>query len=112
MNLFKKIKIILLVSIFLFPLNSIYAQSTDDIISNIKIEGNQRVEIDTIYSYLNISIGEQFDIDKLNNSLKNLYSTGFFSDVNINRDGNVVIVQVLENPITVSYTHLTLPTKA
>ncbi len=99
MNLFKKIKIILSVSIFLFPLNSIYAQSTDDIISNIKIEGNQRVEIDTIYSYLNISIGEQFDIDKLNNSLKNLYSTGFFSDVNINRDGNVVIVQVLENPI-------------
>ena len=99
MNLFKKIKIILLVSILLFPVKSIYGQSKDDIISNIKIEGNQRVEIDTIYSYLNISIGEQFDIDKLNNSLKNLYSTGFFSDVNINRDGNVVIVQVLENPI-------------
>ena len=99
MNLLKKIKIILLVGILLFPFNSIYAQSTNDIISNIIIEGNQRVEIDTINSYLNISIGEQFDIDKLNNSLKNLYSTGFFSDVNIIRDGNIVIVQVLENPI-------------
>ena len=99
MNLFKKIKIILLVVMLLYPINFTYAQSTNDIISNIKIEGNQRVEIDTIYSYLNISIGEQFDIDKLNNSLKNLYSTGFFSDVNIIRDGNIVIVQVLENPI-------------
>ena len=38
MNLFKKIKIIILVGIVLFPLNSIYAQSTNDIISNIKNE--------------------------------------------------------------------------
>ena len=42
MNLFKKIKIILLVGVLLFPLKSIYAQSTNDTISNIKIEGNQK----------------------------------------------------------------------
>ena len=89
----------LLFFIFIFSINFVYAQNSNDIISDIKIEGNQRVELDTIYSYLKVSKGENFDIDKLNNSLKNLYSTGFFSDVNIMRDNSIVIIKVVENPI-------------
>ena len=85
--------------ILVFSINFVYAQNSNDIISDIKIEGNQRVELDTIYSYLNLSKGENFDIDKLNNSLKNLYSTGFFSDVNILRDNTIIIIKVVENPI-------------
>ena len=99
MNLSIRLKIILLIIIYIFHINFSHAQTSDDIISNIKIEGNQRVEFDTISSYLNISSGDIFDIDKLNNSLKNLYSTGFFSDVNIIRNGSVILVQVVENPI-------------
>ena len=58
----------LLFFIFIFSINFVYAQNSNDIISDIKIEGNQRVELDTIYSYLKVSKGENFDIDKLNNS--------------------------------------------
>jgi outer membrane protein insertion porin family len=99
MKLFKKIIIVLFLFLFLFPVNSIYAQNSDDIISSVRVEGNKRVELDTINSYLNISQGDQYDLDKLNNSIKNLYSTGFFSDVNILRDGNTIVVKVVENPI-------------
>ena len=100
MKLTIKFKILsLLFLIFIFSINFVYAQNSNDIISDIKIEGNQRVELDTIYSYLKVSKGENFDIDKLNNSLKNLYSTGFFSDVNIMRDNSIVIIKVVENPI-------------
>ena len=99
MKLYKNIKIILILVSLFCPINFIYAQSSNEVISNIKIEGNQRVELDTIYSYLNISVGEQFDVDLLNTSLKSLYSTGFFSDVNIIRNGNAIIVKIIENPI-------------
>ncbi|PPR16836.1 MAG: Outer membrane protein assembly factor BamA [Alphaproteobacteria bacterium MarineAlpha9_Bin3] len=99
MYLSLRLKIILFTIIYICPIYYTHAQTSDDIISNIKIEGNQRVELDTISSYLNISSGDVFDIDKLNNSLKNLYSTGFFSDVNIVRNGSVILVQVIENPI-------------
>jgi outer membrane protein insertion porin family len=100
MKLLNKNKnIALLFFIFSLLVNSVYAQNTNDIIANIQIEGNQRVEIDTINSYLNISKGDQFNIDKLNNSLKQLYATGFFSDVRIVRNGSIIIIKVVENPI-------------
>jgi len=99
MKILKKLKFILVFIVYISPINFLYAQSSGDIISNIIIEGNQRVEQDTIYSYLNINNGDFFDIDKLNNSLKNLYSTGFFSDVNIIKNNSEIIVQVIENPI-------------
>src|SRR6056300_1570574 len=99
MKILKKLKFILVFIVYIYPINFLYAQSSGDIISNIIIEGNQRVEQDTIYSYLNINNGDFFDIDKLNNSLKNLYSTGFFSDVNIIKNNSEIIVQVIENPI-------------
>ena len=100
MKLFNKFKILsLLFCILMISINFVYAQNSNDIISHIEIEGNQRVELDTIYSYLNVLKGEDFDIDKLNNSLKNLYSTGFFSDINILRDNSTIIIKVVENPI-------------
>ena len=67
MKLFKQYTIIFL--LFLLPINLIHAQNSNDIISDITIEGNQRVEIDTINSYLNINVGEAYDLDKLNNSI-------------------------------------------
>ncbi len=85
--------------IFLININTINAQNLDDVISKILIEGNKRVEEETIYSYVNISKGDSFDSDKLNNTLKSLFSTGFFSDVKIVRDDSVLIIKVIENPI-------------
>jgi outer membrane protein insertion porin family len=68
-------------------------------IADIKIEGNQRVEAGTILSYMTVQVGDQFDPDRLDRSLKTLYATGLFSDVKLSRSGNTLVVKVAENPI-------------
>ncbi|MEQ1789600.1 MAG: outer membrane protein assembly factor BamA [Rickettsiales bacterium] len=68
-------------------------------ISSIRIEGNQRIEKSTILSYLGIKSGNKLKQDDVDESLKNLYATGFFSDVKLLKSGNVLVVRVIENPI-------------
>ncbi|MCB1969301.1 MAG: outer membrane protein assembly factor BamA [Geminicoccaceae bacterium] len=75
------------------------AESPDDRIQNIIIEGNQRIEDATVESYLSIHRGDTFDSTALDNSLKNLFATGLFDDVVIRRTGNDLVVSVVENPI-------------
>jgi outer membrane protein insertion porin family len=68
-------------------------------IKEIRIEGSERIEPETIRSYLTISPGDVFDNDKLDKSLKSLFQTGLFADVNLQREGDALIVRVVENPI-------------
>ena len=66
---------------------------------DIIVVGNQRIEASTILSYMDIEIGDSISQSRLNQALKTLYGTGLFSDVNIVRDGDTLVVQVSENPI-------------
>ncbi len=75
------------------------AQTTDDIIRDIRVEGNQRVEAETIESYLKVRRGDPFDPRRLDESLRSLFATGLFDDVSIEREGDVLVVRVVENPI-------------
>ena len=70
-----------------------------NIIRTIDVRGNQRIEADTVRSYMLLQPGDRFDADRLDRSLKSLFATGLFSDVKVGRDGNRVIVEVVENPI-------------
>lgn len=68
-------------------------------IRSIQVVGNQRVEANTVASYLLFAPGDPYSEERIDVSLKTLYSTGLFADVLIDpRDGNVLI-QVVENPI-------------
>jgi outer membrane protein insertion porin family len=69
------------------------------IIASIRVEGNQRIEEGTILSYMLVQAGDPFDRSRLDSSLKTLYATGLFSDVNLRRDGDILVVHVVENPI-------------
>ena len=71
----------------------------DDLIESIKVVGNQRIEYSTITSYLLFDKGSKFDPIFIDQSLKKLFATGFFSDVAIAREGQILIVNVVENPI-------------
>ena len=71
------------------------AQST----SAIVVEGNRRVEADTIRSYFRTTGGERLDSYKIDQALKALYATGLFQDVRINQSGPRLIVTVVENPV-------------
>ncbi|MCP4935447.1 MAG: outer membrane protein assembly factor BamA [bacterium] len=68
-------------------------------IGKIIVNGNQRVEDETVLSYLQFVPGDRYDASKVDNSLKSLFATGLFADVNISRKGRVVTVRVSENPI-------------
>jgi len=68
-------------------------------LSRIVVEGNQRIEGETVASYMTVHPGEPFGPDDINESLKKLFATGLFADVSIRVDGDVIIVHVVENPI-------------
>ena len=78
--------------------NHAYAQSGATI-RNIRVEGNRRIEPETVRSYLQFSNGDVFDPDAVNSSLKSLFATGLFEDVKISRQGSTVIIKVTENPV-------------
>jgi outer membrane protein insertion porin family len=63
------------------------------------VEGNQRIEAGTIRSYMLVQPGDPFDPDRLDRSLKTLYATGLFQDVRLDRQGNTLVVHVVENPL-------------
>jgi outer membrane protein insertion porin family len=73
--------------------------SAGDAIQEIRIEGSQRIEPDTVRSYMAINPGDPFDAKAIDRALKNLFATGLFADVNFRRENSTLIVQVTENPI-------------
>lgn len=68
-------------------------------VRDIRVEGIQRIEASTVRSYLTIQPGDPFDPDRIDRSLKALFNTGLFADVNLKRQGDVLVVAVSENPI-------------
>jgi outer membrane protein insertion porin family len=68
-------------------------------IREVRIEGTQRIEPETVRSYLLEQPGDTFDPERLDASLKALFATGYFADVNLRREGDTLIVKVVENPI-------------
>jgi len=68
-------------------------------ISAIVVRGNQRIEAETIRSYMLLTPGDLYDADRADRSLRTLFATGLFRDVRIGRDGSRVVVEVQENPI-------------
>lgn len=76
-----------------------FAQAAGSAVSSIVVEGNRRVEADTIRSYFRSAPGGQVDAAQIDQGLKGLYATGLFQDVRINRAGGRIVVTVVENPV-------------
>jgi outer membrane protein insertion porin family len=68
------------------------------VIKDIRVEGIQRTEAGTVFSYLPVRVGETFNDDKSVTAIKALYATGFFKDVRLEADGQVLVVLVEERP--------------
>ncbi len=65
--------------------------------SSIIVEGNRRVESDTIRSYFRVNPGERLDAMKVDEGVKALFATGLFSDIRPTFRGNQLIITVTEN---------------
>lgn len=68
------------------------------VIKDIRVDGIQRTEPATVFSYLPVKVGDLFDENKSNQILHDLYATGFFKDVELERQGDILVVSVKERP--------------
>ena len=73
--------------------------SKAEIITKFDITGNTRVNSETIEMFSGISVGDDVSIVDLNKSLKRLYETNFFENVNLSLDNSILFIVVSENPI-------------
>jgi outer membrane protein insertion porin family len=84
----------------LLPASVLPAQAqSGGTIADIQVIGTQRIDPQTVLSYLQLEAGETFDPTRMDSSLKNLFNTGLFADVTLRREQDTLIVQVVENPI-------------
>ena len=96
----RRVAIVLGIALFFGPLSlPSLAQEQGGTIEAIGIQGSQRIEADTIRTYLTLREGDPFDPIRIDRSLKNLFSTGLFADVSIAQQGTMLLVRVVENPI-------------
>ncbi|MDH5263859.1 MAG: outer membrane protein assembly factor BamA, partial [Betaproteobacteria bacterium] len=72
------------------------------LVKDIRVEGVQRTEAGTVFSYLPVKVGERIDDEKAAQAVKALYATGFYSDVRLEAEGDVLIVFVQERPAIAS----------
>ena len=88
---------------FLFLLVLISSMSTafafdSFVVKDIKIEGLQRISIGTVFNYLPIKPGDKVGTEEVRNSIRMLFKTGFFKDIHIEREENILVVFVAERP--------------
>ncbi|MFN3399862.1 MAG: outer membrane protein assembly factor BamA, partial [Ferrovibrio sp.] len=75
------------------------AQPVAGTVRDIVVEGNQRIELSTIQNYLTLQPGSAYSSVEADKSLKALFATGLFADVNLRMQGSTLIVRVTENPV-------------
>jgi outer membrane protein insertion porin family len=90
----------------LLAIPAVYAQASmgDFTVGEIKVVGLQRISEGTVFNYLPVNIGDRMDAQRVEESLRALYATGFFKDVELRRDGGTLVVVVKERPSIESFT--------
>lgn len=71
-------------------------------ISDIRVNGLQRVSAGSVFGALPLNVGEQADDGRLVDATRSLFKTGFFQDIQLGRDGNVLVINVVERPSVAS----------
>jgi len=69
------------------------------VLTGISVQGNERIDSETILSYLPLSVGDSVDPPRLDAALKTLFRTDLFSDVKLDLNGSNLVVRVVENPV-------------
>ena len=90
------IRILLKTLILYFSLTAILFSQ---IINSIDVTGNKRISKESIIVFSDLNIGKEYNENLINNSLKRLYETNFFEDINITFNDNKLSIDVIENPI-------------
>ncbi len=84
-------------SIFIFVL--MLTTSYAEVANELKVEGNNRIAEETIIVFGDIKIPDDYNRQKINNLIKKLYDTNFFSQIEINLENGILKISLKENPI-------------
>jgi len=84
--------------IFLPVLLASTAHAEDFIVSDIRVEGLQRISAGSVFAAMPVGVGDTVNESLIRNSARALFATGNFDDIRIGRDGNVLVVMVAERP--------------
>ncbi|HEX8449700.1 MAG TPA: POTRA domain-containing protein, partial [Allosphingosinicella sp.] len=68
-------------------------------VRSIAVTGNQRLEPETIVSYVKLRVGEPYDRERLDEALRDLYATDLFADAQIRDNGGNLVIEVRESPV-------------
>lgn len=88
---------LLLTFLLLFCVNQAFATSFT--VSSIRVEGLQGISPQTVISYMPVKSGQRFDTSQSGAVINDIYASGFFSDVRLAQEGNVLVVRVVERPV-------------
>ena len=67
-------------------------------VADIRVDGLQRISAGTVFSYLPVDRGDTLDRAKSRDAIRALFKTGFFSDIKLERQGDILVVAVVERP--------------
>ena len=87
---------ILKIIVFIFFLTS-YANS--EVIKKVNVINNERISLETILVFSNIELGKNYNLNELDQIIKDLYNTNFFSNVSLKLDNGILTIDVVENKI-------------
>ena len=79
-------------------IQSLYGAEEAWVVSDIRLSGLQRVSAGSVFAEMPITIGDDIDVYDLQIVAKTLFKTGQFDDVQIGRDGNILIISLVERP--------------
>jgi outer membrane protein insertion porin family len=86
-------------TMMVWPISDPNAQALGERLRQVKVEGSQRIEAESVRSYMKLRPGDRITPVALDKSLKALFATGLFADVTVRQTGPDVIVRIVENPI-------------
>ena len=88
--------LVIFVLITLFPLSVVSEEEW--VVSDIRIRGLQRVSAGSVFNVMPIAVGDTVDTFDLQDTAKTIFKTGQFDDIQLGREGNTLIISIIERP--------------
>lgn len=102
MNLFRRVPRLLCCVAILFHASVVFAEDSSFVVRDIRLEGLARLSAASVYASLPVNAGDTVNAERLADAVRTLFKTGNFEDIQLGRDGDVLVLTLVERPTIVS----------
>ena len=92
-------KLLKLTNLTLITFLLLFSVSNGEIYEEIKVEGNERLSVETVIMFSGLKLSNDITVNDLNSSIKKLYKTNYFKDIKITKKNRILTIKIIENPI-------------